>query len=116
MSFYRDQPADAFINASETEGTPVAVMEAVSCGIPVIATSVGGNKEIVGNDNGVVLNENPTPQQIADAIFQFIDRPQEAKRKRDASRQVWLERYNADTNYSGFAERLKSIRQERKVK
>ena len=116
MSFYRDQPADVFINASETEGTPVAVMEAVSCGIPVIATSVGGNKEIVGNDNGVVLDENPTPQQIADAIFQLMDRPQEAQRKREASRQVWLERYNADTNYSEFAERLKSIRQERKVK
>ena len=116
MSFYRDQPVDVFINASETEGTPVAVMEAVSCGIPVIATSVGGNKEIVEKHNGVVLDENPTSQQIADAIFQLIDRPQEAQRKRDASRQVWLERYNADTNYSEFAERLKSIRQERKVK
>ncbi len=42
MDFYRSKPIDVFINASISEGTPVAVMEAVSCGIPVIATSVGG--------------------------------------------------------------------------
>jgi colanic acid/amylovoran biosynthesis glycosyltransferase len=116
LSFYKDQPVDVFINASETEGTPVAVMEAVSCGIPVIATSVGGSKEIVGNQNGILLDENPTPQQIAEAIFQLIDNLQDAQQKRDASRQIWAERYNADANYSEFAERLKSVRQERKVK
>lgn len=116
MSFYRDQPADVFVNASETEGTPVAVMEAISCGIPVIATSVGGNQEIVGPQNGILLGEDPTPQQIADAILQLLDHPQEAQLKRDASRKVWMERYNADANYLAFAGRLKSIRQERKVK
>lgn len=116
LSFYKNQPADVFINASETEGTPVAVMEAVSCGIPVIATSVGGNKEIVGNQNGILLGEDPTPQQIADAILQLLDHPQEAKLKRDASRKIWMERYNANANYLAFAERLKSIRQEQKVK
>ncbi|HEU0294635.1 MAG TPA: glycosyltransferase [Anaerolineales bacterium] len=116
MSFYRDQPADVFINASETEGTPVAVMEAVSCGIPVIATSVGGNQEIVGPQNGILLGEKPSAQQIADAIFQFLDHPQEAQLKRNASRRVWMERYNADANYLAFAERLKSIRSEQKAK
>jgi glycosyltransferase involved in cell wall biosynthesis len=116
ISFYRDQPADVFINASETEGTPVAVMEAVSCGIPVIATSVGGNKEIAGPQNGILLGADPSPQQIADAILQLLDHPQDAQLKREASRRVWMERYNADENYLAFAGRLKSIRQERKVK
>ena len=115
MSFYKDQPADVFINASQTEGTPVAVMEAISCGIPVIATAVGGNQEIVGPQNGILLGENPTPQQIADAILQFLDHPHEAQWKREGSRKVWQERYNADANYLAFANRLKSIRQERKV-
>jgi glycosyltransferase involved in cell wall biosynthesis len=116
MSFYKDQPADVFVNASETEGTPVAAMEAISCGIPVIATAVGGNKEIVGDQNGILLGENPTAQQIADAILQLLDHPQEAQSKRSGSRKVWMERYNADANYRAFAERLKSIRQERKAK
>lgn len=115
MSFYRDQPADVFINASETEGTPVAVMEAVSCGIPVIATSVGGNKEIVGDQNGILIDKDPSPQTIADSIFRLLDHPKETLLKRDASRKVWMERYNADANYQAFAERLRSIRQEMKA-
>lgn len=112
MSFYRDQPADVFINASETEGTPVAVMEAVSCGIPVIATSVGGNREIVGDQNGILLDENPTPQGIADSIFKFLDDPKAARRMREGSRTIWMERYNADANYAAFARQLCSIREQ----
>lgn len=114
MSFYKDQPADVFINASETEGTPVAVMEAVSCGIPVIATAVGGNKEIVGERNGILLDEDPTPQQIADSIFKLLDDSKGTQLKRDSSRKVWMEKYNADANYRAFTERLKSIRQQQK--
>lgn len=111
MSFYRDTPADVFINASETEGTPVAVMEAMSCGIPVIATSVGGNKEIVGERNGILLSENPSPQEIADAIFKLLDNEQSILTMREESRKVWMERYNADANYAAFTETLCTIRE-----
>ena len=111
MSFYRDCPADVFINASETEGTPVAVMEAVSCGIPVIATAVGGNKEIVGERNGILLSENPSPHEIADAILNLLNNRKMSLEMRGESRRIWMERYNADANYSAFAERLRSIRE-----
>jgi len=111
MSFYRDRPLDVFINASETEGTPVAVMEAVSCGIPVIATSVGGNGEIVGERNGILLDENPGPQEIAESIFILLDNPKTTRAMRKGSRKVWMERYNADANYAAFAGRLRSIRE-----
>jgi glycosyltransferase involved in cell wall biosynthesis len=111
MSFYRDCPLDVFINASETEGTPVAVMEVVSCGVPVIATSVGGNKEIVGRHNGILLDETPAPQEIADSIFILLDNPKTARAMREGSRKVWMERYNADANYAAFAGRLRSIRE-----
>jgi glycosyltransferase involved in cell wall biosynthesis len=115
MSFYRDCPADVFINASETEGTPVAVMEAVSCGIPVIATAVGGNKEIVGNRNGILLDESPSSQDIANSIFRLLDDRQISLSMREESRKVWMERYNADANYQTFAGKLRSIRQEQKA-
>ncbi len=47
MLFFKENSVDLFINASITEGTPVSIMEAISCGIPIIATDVGGNPEIV---------------------------------------------------------------------
>ena len=109
MRFYCEHPADVFINASSTEGTPVAVMEAISCGIPVIATAVGGNQEIVSEKNGTLLNPDPTPEEIAKAIFAFIDHPERTAEKRQGSRAVWMELYNADVNFHAFAKRLKSM-------
>ncbi|MBL8099490.1 MAG: glycosyltransferase [Anaerolineales bacterium] len=110
MKFYKEQPIDVFMNVSETEGTPVAVMEAISCGVPVIATSVGGNAEIVSKRNGILLNPNPTPEEIAQSIFKIIDNPDTAKQMRIESRKVWQESYNADFNFKNFVEKIQSIR------
>lgn len=107
---YLDHPVDVFVNVSSTEGTPVSIMEAVSCGVPVIATAVGGNVEIVSEKNGFLLNEKPTPEEIADALLKVCDRREEMPKKRRASRQVWLERYNETTNFEAFARQLVEIR------
>jgi glycosyltransferase involved in cell wall biosynthesis len=112
MKLYREQNFDAFINISSTEGTPVSIMEAISFGIPVIATAVGGNREIVSEENGILLSENPTPQEVSAAVFSLLDNPQSAQNKRDGSRAVWNAKYNADANFSEFAQRLKQIRLE----
>ena len=111
MRYYEQNPVDVFVNVSSTEGTPVAVMEAISCGIPVIAASVGGNVEIVSERNGLLLEPNPTPEQIGQALLSFWDDQGAAQLKRQGSFKVWQERYNADANFRAFAEKLKSIRQ-----
>ncbi len=41
------QAADLFCLATANEGRPNAVMEALACGVPVVTTDVGGNREIV---------------------------------------------------------------------
>lgn len=112
MLHYKEKPVDVFINVSSTEGTPVSIMEAISCGMPVIATSVGGNSEIVSERNGILLSPDPAPQEIANAIFALLDNPEMAILKRRGSREVWLEQYNADVNFRLFAERLKSIQED----
>lgn len=113
MSYYKENPVDVFVNVSTTEGgAPVSIQEAASCGIPVIATSVGGNPEIVSERNGMLLSPDPTPQEIANALFALLDNPQLAVAKRRGSREVWSERYNADVNFRLFAERLKSMRED----
>jgi colanic acid/amylovoran biosynthesis glycosyltransferase len=110
MKFYKDYPVDVFVNVSSTEGgAPVAIQEAISCGIPIVATSVGGNPEIVSEKNGILLNPNPNPYEIASALLTICDDPQLATRMRAESRQLWQRSYNAEVNFSAFAERLKSI-------
>lgn len=65
--------ADVYILPSYVEGLPVSVLEAMSYGLPVIATNVGGIPEIVKNgENGYLL----TPQDenaIAAAITKIIE-------------------------------------------
>jgi colanic acid/amylovoran biosynthesis glycosyltransferase len=110
MDHYRLNAVDVFVNVSEYEGVPVSIMEAVSCGIPVIATAVGGNPEIVSARNGVLLSAYPTPEEIAHAILYHLDNPEEATRRRTASRKVWEENYNADVNYPAFVRRISEVR------
>jgi len=107
---YIEKPVDVFVNVSSTEGTPVSIMEAISCGIPVIATAVGGNVEIVQERNGFLLSENPTPDEIADALLNVMDIRELWLEKRKGSREVWQERYNETTNFEAFAQRLVEIR------
>ena len=55
-SFIQHENPFLFLNASETEGIPVSIMEALSYGIPVVATDVGGVSELVADhQNGLLI-------------------------------------------------------------
>lgn len=58
---------DAFVLASSNEGLPVAVMEALALGLPVVGTAVGGMAEAVDTDNGVLVPPRD-PVALADAL------------------------------------------------
>lgn len=103
FNLYGNIPFDVFVNVSQYEGLPVAVMEAISCGIPAIATAVGGNPEIVSERNGILLSENPDPSDIAKAIVCLTDHEDVAREKRKESKIVWLDRFDADINYERFS-------------
>lgn len=106
IEFYRTHPVDVLINASESEGLPVSVMEAQSCSIPVIATAVGGTPEIVSDTNGILLSKNPAPQIIADSLQKIAENPDRALQKRIASKRTWQAAFDAERNYHAFVDRI----------
>jgi glycosyltransferase involved in cell wall biosynthesis len=105
--FYREEAVNCFVNLSIVEGLPVSVMEAISHGIPVLATAVYGVPEIVIDGfNGLTLSAQFSEQQLDNALLRFMsnDAPMDDWRKN--ARALFLERFNAAENYRLFASQL----------
>lgn len=102
---YLESPPDLFINLSCSEGIPVSIMEAMSFGIPVIATDVGGNAEIVNNKNGSLLPEDSTSEEVSNVIQEYFDLEIRNKKGKEAFN-TWKTKFNAKENYNKFLESL----------
>ncbi len=104
MKWYRENRVDLFVNVSESEGIPVSIMEAISFGIPVIATDVGGTGEIIRNGlNGYLLSPQFDPRQLAELIDVFSSQTfKQQLNMRKAARTYWEQNYNAEKNYVSF--------------
>lgn len=55
VNFIRKKRINFFLNFSFSEGMSFAVMEALSCSIPVICSNIAGNTEIINNQNGYII-------------------------------------------------------------
>jgi glycosyltransferase involved in cell wall biosynthesis len=105
LALYARGPFDVFVNASTTEGVPVSVMEAMSFGIPIVATAVGGVPELVSRPAGRLVAPDARPEDIARAIEELASDPTARPMTREAFRSI----ADADANYSAFAGELVDI-------
>ncbi len=64
---------DVFVLPSFTEGTPLSLLEAMLCGVPVIASDVGGVPDIVKSGTNGILVRPGNVQKIADAICMLYE-------------------------------------------
>ena len=53
-------------------GLPVAIMEAMSCGCPVIATSVGGVPDLIENEVTGILIQPKSKEEISRAVIKLL--------------------------------------------
>lgn len=107
LDYYNRHDIECFIQVSENEGLPVAIMEAESAGIPIIATEVGGIKEMI-DDNGVLLPSDSTPETVSNAILSCIQCSDANKAKMSRnSRRIWEEKFDAHRNSVEFVHFLR---------
>lgn len=89
LHFYSKNHVDLFINVSITEGIPVSIMEALSFGIPVMATDVGGTSELVYSQNGYLIPKVFSPSETGhqlDALLQSESLPEMRRFARESWR------------------------------
>lgn len=70
-AYYRN--ADVFVIASDVEGMPLVVLEAMASGLPIVASNVLGLSELVA-DVGVLV-DNPSPQTFSNSISNLWQQP-----------------------------------------
>ena len=104
FEFYVKQPIDFFLMLSESEGIPVAMMEAMSVGLPIITTAVGGIPEIIDNKiNGILFDVNVENKIIAQSILSIASCPDRLDKMKIETRKKWLATSNAMQCFNSFA-------------
>lgn len=87
---------DIVVHPSLTEGLSNVILEAMAAGLPVIATRVGGNPELVEDGRTGLLVRVEDARQIADAVCQLLDRPQMAHAFGQRGRQRVIDEFAID--------------------
>lgn len=108
--FYAENPVDLFVNLSEIEGLPISIMEAISYGIPVLATDVGGTREIVVPETGFLVSPNLTKEMVRNNLVDYYNRPDSSKESlRGSAFHYWEKHFNASENLKHLFEEIDSI-------
>lgn len=113
---------DCFVLPSLAEGISNTILEAMACGIPVVATRVGGNPELVEDGMTGRLVPQANADSMASALLGYCQDPVLARRHGHAGRHAVLQRFSLDrmvadylSLYDGLAAGRKSHPQQARV-
>ena len=90
------QKATVHVVPSHYEGMPTVLLEAMSCGLPVVATAVGGNSQAISNGINGFLIPPKSPKAMANVILKLLADDALRKRIGEAARRTIETRYTWD--------------------
>jgi glycosyltransferase involved in cell wall biosynthesis len=99
------QGLDLFVLSSVSEGYSMALLEACAAALPIIATDVGGNSEIIQSGRTGQLVPSGEPDALTEAMLCLLEQPQRAASFGHAAR-TWVETYGSLEAMAGCYERL----------
>jgi colanic acid/amylovoran biosynthesis glycosyltransferase len=98
------EDSDIFILPSFAEGVPVSLMEAMACGVPVLATYVGGVAELVEPERTGLLVPPADSLKLSEAIARYFDDFELRKKVSRLARQMVVTSFNLDSEVGALAD------------
>lgn len=98
------QTFSIFAMSSIAEGTPVTLLEAMSSGLPVVSTRVGGIPELVLEDQTGALVPAADPAALAGALARYVRDPALAQRHGQAGRRRIERQYSVDAMIATYSD------------
>lgn len=96
--------ADAFVLTSAAENCPMALLQAMSSGLPSVASSVGGVPELVRSGIDGVLCRPGSVTEVAAALTELVDHPERRRAMGRSARERVLVTYTLDHCVDGLLE------------
>lgn len=87
---------DVAVLPSKREGVPLALLEYMALGAPIVAAAVGGVPEVVGDRREALLADREDPEGLAGAVQELLDDPDLAQRLGAAARERQRSRYDLE--------------------
>lgn len=83
---------DVYILSTHYEGLPISIIEAMSYGLPILATNVGGNSEMLENNiNGFLFTSK---DELAEKLNYLINNPETVKKMGQESYRIFSDEYS----------------------
>ncbi len=101
---------DVFVLPSQAEGTSCTLQEAMASGLPVVATAVGGNSDLVHVGRTGLLVPSDDESALADALACLWEAPAEARTMGAAGREIAVQTFGLEAMVSAYQALLGAAR------
>ena len=102
--------ADIFIQASNYEGLPHSILEAMNFEIPILSTDVGGCSVLLNKgERGYIIPMPVSEVEISEGIRKIINNKNEAKSKARLAKKYLNQEHNFNTNAEIYDEKIKEV-------
>lgn len=95
---------DVFVLSSLTEGISLTLLEAMAAALPIVATNVGGNPEVVIDGETGFFVPPKDPEKMAEAIMKILQNPELAKKMGEVGRKRVEEEFSLDRMIKEYEE------------
>ena len=100
---------DGFVLSSRWEGSPIAVMEAMMIGIPVVLSDIGPLKDVSSDGKYAVLFRSGDQHDLASKLIQLVEDAESRSRLAASARQWAMSRFSIEAHIASLLKLYRSL-------